>query len=207
MISRKLANAALIAVLSLTGAQLASAAPASAAPAAAPDNSTLAVRVLTYDVRLAGEFVAGWDEGARIWNAAVPGLRLQRVAAGQRANIIIRVDNGWPRAFVTSLGNGTVYMGRTAVNQGHYVPRITAHELGHILGLPDRRTGLCADLMSGSSAPVSCRNPQPNSRERAEVARRFPAFAGATTAALPASLGAAGLGECFHSADREHAHV
>ena len=64
-------------------------------------------------------------------------------------------------------------MGRQAVQQGYYPPRISTHEFGHILGLPDRRTGLCADLMSGSSAPVSCRNAFPNATEAATVNRRF----------------------------------
>ena len=64
-------------------------------------------------------------------------------------------------------------MGRQAVNQGYYPPRIATHEFGHLLGLPDRRTGLCTDLMSGSSAPVSCTNAFPNSREAAEVNARF----------------------------------
>ncbi|MEK8105894.1 snapalysin family zinc-dependent metalloprotease [Micromonospora sp. M12] len=52
-------------------------------------------------------------------------------------------------------------MGRTAVNQGYDRTRIATHEVGHILGLPDRRTGLCTDLMSGSSArcPAVTRTP------------------------------------------------
>jgi len=37
-------------------------------------------------------------------------------------NIVLTVDNGWP--------------------QGYYPPRISTHESGHILGLPDRRTAL-----------------------------------------------------------------
>ncbi|GAA3212151.1 snapalysin family zinc-dependent metalloprotease [Nonomuraea helvata] len=64
-------------------------------------------------------------------------------------------------------------MGRQATSQGYNPLRIAAHEIGHILGLPDRRTGLCSDLMSGSSAPVSCTNPNPSAAERAEVDRNF----------------------------------
>jgi snapalysin len=64
-------------------------------------------------------------------------------------------------------------MGRQAVTEGHDKVRIAAHELGHILGLPDRRTGLCTDLMSGASAGTSCKNPNPNAAEKAEVVRNF----------------------------------
>ena len=42
-------------------------------------------------------------------------------------------------------------------------------------------TGLCSDLMSGSSAPVSCTNANPNSREAATVNGNF-----ASSAAVPA---------------------
>lgn len=73
----------------------------------------------------------------------------------------------------TSLGNGTVYMGRQAVSQGYDTVRISAHELGHILGLPDRKPGPCTSLMPGSSAGVSCTNPYPGAAERAEVEDNF----------------------------------
>ncbi|WP_033438838.1 snapalysin family zinc-dependent metalloprotease [Saccharothrix sp. NRRL B-16314] len=143
-----------------------------AAPSASADAHAL-VRTLYYDVSQAQEFAADWDRAAVNWNNSVVNVKLARRASGTPTNIRIYADNGWPRAYVSSLGNGTVYMGRQAVQQGYYRPRITTHEIGHILGLPDRRTGLCADLMSGSSAPVSCRNDLPNAAERAEVDRRF----------------------------------
>ena len=161
MLLRRLSAAAFGAAV-VAAVQLASAAPAHAAP-----------RVLYYDASRAGEFVAVVNQGAQIWNSRVTNVRLQPVATGQRANITVYVDNGWPRTFTSSLGNGYWYMGRQAVNQGYYPPRIAAHEFGHILGLPDRRTGLCADLMSGSSAPVSCTNANPNSQEAAQVNRNF----------------------------------
>ncbi|MEV6494329.1 snapalysin family zinc-dependent metalloprotease [Actinoplanes sp. NPDC051633] len=113
------------------------------------------------------------NEGAQIWNSRAANVRLVPVPAGRTPNIRVYADNGWPRTYSTSLGNGRWYMGRQAVNQGYYPPRIAAHEFGHILGLPDRRTGLCADLMSGSSAPVSCTNPNPNARETAQVNANF----------------------------------
>ena len=169
MLSRKL-SAVLLAIATLVGLQVLTATPAAAAP-----------RVLYYDASQAQEFRAVVDQGAQIWNSRVTNVRLLPVPAGRTPNIRVYADNGWPRAQTTSLGNGRWYMGREAVTQAYYQPRIPAHEFGHLLGLPDRRTGLCADLMSGSSAPVSCRNPNPNSREAATVNANF-----ATAASVPA---------------------
>ncbi len=156
-------------------AQVAGVTPVAAAPSAA------AARVVYYDVSAAGEFAGDFRTGAANWNASVRNVQLQPVPAGRRANVTISVDNGWPRAYVTSLGNGRIVMGRQAVQQGYYRPRITTHEFGHILGLPDRRTGRCSDLMSGSSAPVSCRNDRPNAAEARQVDSLF-----AGSAATPA---------------------
>ncbi|MEV7992952.1 snapalysin family zinc-dependent metalloprotease [Streptomyces sp. NPDC086077] len=133
----------------------------------------LAARVVTYDASASAEFRAAVDRGAAIWNESVDSVELRPAAAGQRANIRVLADNGWPRALTTSLGNGTVYIGRQAVNQGYDTVRISAHELGHILGLPDRKPGPCTSLMSGSSAGVSCTNPYPDTAEKAEVEDNF----------------------------------
>jgi snapalysin len=143
---------------------------------------TAAARVLTYDTSAAGEFVSAVHQGANAWNASVSNVRLVPVQAGQQANIRVIADNGWPRALRTSLGNGTVYMGRQAVNQGYNTIRIASHELGHILGLPDIKPGPCSSLMSGSTAGVSCTNPYPDSRERSTVEWYF---AGSLTAVEP----------------------
>ncbi|MET0134452.1 MAG: snapalysin family zinc-dependent metalloprotease [Kibdelosporangium sp.] len=142
-----------------------------AAPAASA--AEIQVRTLYYDSTQAQEFAADWDTAAANWNRSVTNVRLVKKAAGNPTNIRILADNGWPRAYPGSLGNGTVYMGRQAVDQGYYRPRISTHEIGHILGLPDRRTGLCSDLMSGSSAPTSCRNDLPSTAEAAQVQRNF----------------------------------
>src|SRR4051794_30000424 len=159
---RKRLSAALVAVAMLVGVQVTTAGPAAAAP-----------RILYYDASQAQEFIAVVNQGAQIWNSRVANVRLVPVPAGRTPNIRVYADNGWPRTYTTSLGNGRWYMGREAVNDGYFQARIAAHEFGHILGLPDRRTGLCADLMSGSSAPVSCANANPNARERAEVDADF----------------------------------
>lgn len=145
-----------------------------AAPADSADQP-LAARVVTYEAGASAEFRTAVDQGAAIWNASVDSVELRPATAGQRANIRIVADNGWPRALTTSLGNGTVYIGRQAVNEGYDTVRISAHELGHILGLPDRKPGPCTSLMSGSSAGVACKNPYPNTAEKAAVEGNFSA--------------------------------
>ena len=161
MFKRRLA-AALLALATLAGVQVVTTAPAFAA-----------VRTLYYDSSQAQEFVSVVDQAASLWNTKVTSVRFVKVGAGQSANVRVYADNGWPRTYSTSLGNGRWYMGREAVNDGYYPPRIAAHEFGHILGLPDNRTGLCSDLMSGSSAPVSCTNANPSTAEATAVNNNF----------------------------------
>lgn len=161
------AAAGLLAAAAIISAQVIGAAPAQAAVEPA------AVRVLYYDASRAGEFINVVHQGAANWNARVTSVRLERWTSGKPRNITVYVDNGWPRAYPGSLGNGYFYMGRQAVQQGHNPTRIAAHEMGHLLGLPDRRTGICTELMSGSSAGTSCTSAFPNARETAEVNALF----------------------------------
>jgi snapalysin len=156
-------------------------APAQAAPPAGP--TTAAVTTLTYDDSLAAEFKTAVAQGVSALNSRVTNVRIVKAAAGQTANVRVIADNNWPRATLGPVrpgGRGTVYMGRQAVWQGYYPPRIASHEFGHIVGLPDRRTGLCSDLMSGSSAPTSCTNAYPSSREAAQINYNYSFLAAAT---------------------------
>nr|WP_107374344.1 snapalysin family zinc-dependent metalloprotease [Streptomyces abyssalis] len=155
-----------LAALALFGGQ------AVASPAEAPQKAA-APKVLTYDAGESAEFAEAVDNGVKVWNDSVTGVRLEPAAAGEEANVRIVADDGWPRAVTTSLGNGTVYMGREAVQQGYDTTRIASHELGHILGLPDIKPGPCSSLMSGSTAGPSCTNPNPDAAEKAEVEENF----------------------------------
>ncbi|MFC8007005.1 snapalysin family zinc-dependent metalloprotease [Streptomyces olivaceus] len=160
----------------LSGQAAAAGSPADAA------GSPAAARVLTYDASGSAEFRSAVDRGAEIWNESVEGAELRPAAAGQQANIRVLADDGWPRALTTSLGNGTVWIGREAVNEGHNTVRISSHELGHILGLPDRKPGPCSSLMSGASAGTECTNPYPNAAEKAEVEDNFAGAAASPSA-------------------------
>ncbi|MFI6099573.1 snapalysin family zinc-dependent metalloprotease [Lentzea sp. NPDC051213] len=111
------------------------------------------------------------DDGANVWNTQVANVRLVKTTGA--ANITVSQDSGWPRAYVAGLGRGRWVFGTQAVTDGHHVVRIAAHEFGHLLSLPDRRTGLCTDLMSGASAGTSCKNPIPSAKEKAEVEAAF----------------------------------
>ncbi|MEV7804778.1 snapalysin family zinc-dependent metalloprotease [Microbispora sp. NPDC088329] len=163
-----------VSALLLGLAVLFTASPARAAtPAGEPAASgaaASAVRVLRYDASRAAEFRTVVDQAAQVWNAAVANVRL---VAGTPADFVVLADDGWPRTSVSRLGRGTIWMGREATAEGYYPLRIAAHEIGHILGLPDRRTGLCTDLMSGHSAPVSCTNANPSAAERRTVDANF----------------------------------
>ncbi|MFF7604925.1 snapalysin family zinc-dependent metalloprotease [Streptomyces parvulus] len=161
------AAALLMSMPLLSGQAVAADSPGTSAPSAA------AARVITYDASGSAEFRSAVDRGAAIWNESVDGVEMRPAASGQRANVRVVADNGWPRAVTTSLGNGTVYIGREAVNQGYDTVRISSHELGHILGLPDRKPGPCSSLMSGSTAGIACTNPYPNAAEKAEVEGNF----------------------------------
>lgn len=140
------------------------------AATAAPEQDN--VRVVTYDASQAAEFQDAVDKGAQVWNNNVQNVRLEKAEGGQ-ADVTILADDGWPRTMADGLGAGTIWMGRQAVNEGYDTVRIAAHELGHIYGLPDDRTGVCADLMSGASASPDCDNAKPNPQEAAEVEDNF----------------------------------
>ena len=136
-------------------------------------HATETAKVLYYDAAHAGEFADNVDRGAANWNSRLTKVHLRQWHAGDPRHITVSVDDGWPRADPGPLGSGTVTIGRRATREGHDPTRIAAHELGHILGLPDRRTGRCADLMSGSSAGTSCTNAYPSAREATTVDHSF----------------------------------
>lgn len=145
---------------------------ANASPAAPQATRRLLPITLHYDDSQAAEFTSAIAAGARSWNSSVGNVRLVKAASGERAEIRIVADDGWPRATLGPVrpgGSITVWFGREAVKAGYDTTRIAAHELGHSLGLPDAKPGPCSSLMSGSTGGVSCTNATPNASERAAV--------------------------------------
>ncbi|HEU5471755.1 MAG TPA: snapalysin family zinc-dependent metalloprotease [Actinophytocola sp.] len=150
--------------------------PLAGVPAAQADPGVQLV-TLTYDDSRATQYRSAIAQGVAIWNSRVTSVQIVRAAAGTTANVRVIADPGWPRANLGPIrppnGRGSVWMGQQAVSQGYNVVRIAAHEFGHILGLPDNRTGRCTDLMSGSSAPVSCANATPSAAEASRVQQNY----------------------------------
>jgi snapalysin len=146
---------------------------ASAAPA--PGAVAPSVVTLTYDDSQAAEFKSAVAQAVEVWNTTVKNVKLTP-ASGDRADIRISADDGWPHAVIGPIqpgGSGEVVMGRSATQEGHDPIRIAAHELGHNFGLPDTKPGPCTSLMSGSSAGTTCKNPKPDANETSEVERNY----------------------------------
>ncbi|MFL6119600.1 snapalysin family zinc-dependent metalloprotease [Actinophytocola sp.] len=160
----------LLATTALT-ATLVTGTAATAAPQAKADVGVLAVTITYSDAR-AGAYKDAVAQGVAIWNANVTNVHIQKAASGQRADVQVIADPGWPRSTLGPVrpgGSGTVWFGQEAVDEGYSVVRIAAHEFGHILGLPDNKPGPCSSLMSGSTGGVSCTNATPNAAERSRV--------------------------------------
>ncbi|MGC4931106.1 snapalysin family zinc-dependent metalloprotease [Streptomyces sp. DT117] len=158
---------------------------ASASSPAAPAR-VAAVTTLYYDDTRATGWESAVTAGVATWNANVGNVKLAKARPGTRAEIQIIATNGWPQATLGPVrpgGQARVELGSLAVTEGHDKTRIAAHEIGHSLGLPDTKPGPCSQLMSGSSAGISCKNSVPNTTERSRVES---AYAGRAATRTPA---------------------
>ncbi|MYV99295.1 snapalysin [Streptomyces sp. SID3343] len=133
--------------------------------AAAP-NSLAAVTVY-YSTANAPSFRTQIAQSAQIWNSSVTNVRLQE---GGNADFQYYEGNSAQGSYASTDGHGNGYIFLDyRQNQQYNSTRVTAHETGHVLGLPDHYSGPCSELMSGGGPGTSCTNPNPNATERARV--------------------------------------
>ncbi|MCX4882200.1 MULTISPECIES: snapalysin [unclassified Streptomyces] len=149
---------------------------------AAHPSSAAAVTVV-YNASGAPTFSAQIARSAQIWNSSVSNVKLQ---SGSNADFSYREGNDSRGSYASTDGHGGGYVFLDyAQNQEYDSTRVTAHETGHVLGLPDHYEGPCSELMSGGGPGPSCTNSSPDANERARVNQLW---AGGFQAALDKAL-------------------
>lgn len=122
---------------------------------------------VTYNASSAPSFRSQIANSTRIWNSSVSNVRLQE---GSNADFTYREGNDPRGSYASTDGHGRGYIFLDyAQNQQYDSTRVTTHETGHVLGLPDHYSGPCSELMSGGGPGPSCTNAQPDANERARV--------------------------------------
>ncbi|MFJ3667846.1 snapalysin [Streptomyces sp. NPDC090106] len=142
---------------------------ASVAEKRAANPSAAAAVTVVYDASRAPTFSAQIAASTRIWNSAVSNVKLQSGSASS-ADFSYREGNDSRGSYASTNGHGSGYIFLDyRQNQQYDSTRVTAHETGHVLGLPDHYSGPCSELMSGGGPGTSCTNSQPDANERARV--------------------------------------
>ncbi|MFI8433257.1 snapalysin [Streptomyces sp. NPDC079020] len=132
----------------------------------AANPGTQAVTVI-YNASNAPSFSSQIASSAQIWNSSVSNVKLQQ---GSNADFTYYEGNDSRGSYASTDGHGNGYIFLDyAQNQQYNSTRVTAHETGHVLGLPDHYSGPCSELMSGGGPGTSCTNPYPNANEKSQV--------------------------------------
>ncbi|MFH8365636.1 snapalysin [Streptomyces sp. NPDC018031] len=118
---------------------------------------------VTYDASAAPTFRAQIARSAQIWNDSVDNVEL---VEGGNADFTYREGDDPRGSYASTDGHGGGYIFLDyAQNQEYDSTRVTTHETGHVLGLPDHYEGPCSELMSGGGPGPSCTNAQPDGNE------------------------------------------
>ncbi|MFI8459306.1 snapalysin [Kitasatospora sp. NPDC085464] len=131
-------------------------------------NPWLRTVTVTYDTANAPSFADQIAGAARIWNGSVRNVQLQETGGNGDFSYYEGSDSRGSYASTDGHGHGYVFLDYQQ-NQEYDSLRVTAHETGHVLGLPDDYSGPCSELMSGGGPGPSCTNPYPDADERSQV--------------------------------------
>ncbi|MFH9609924.1 snapalysin [Streptomyces sp. NPDC017448] len=122
---------------------------------------------VTYNASRAPSFRSQIARSTQIWNSSVTNVRLQE---GSSADFTYREGNDPRGSYASTDGHGRGYIFLDyRQNQQYDSVRVTTHETGHVLGLPDTYSGPCSQLMSGGGPGPSCTNAIPDANERSRV--------------------------------------
>jgi snapalysin len=144
---------------------------ATAVAQAAADDGDVAAQaasVVYYNDSRAPSYRSLISQSASIWNSSVRNVQLVRTTGSANFSYYEGNDSRGSYASTDGRGNGYVFLDYTQMRQYNGL-RVTAHETGHVLGLPDHYSGPCSELMSGGGPGPSCTNAYPNSAERNRV--------------------------------------
>ncbi|QKW48514.1 snapalysin [Streptomyces buecherae] len=123
---------------------------------------------VTYSARRAPTFASQIARSTQIWNSSVQNVQLREGSGSY--DFEYREGNDPRGSYASTNGHGRGYIFLDyRQNQQYDSTRVTSHETGHVLGLPDHYSGPCSELMSGGGPGTSCRNPNPNAQESARV--------------------------------------
>ncbi|MFE5716696.1 snapalysin [Streptomyces sp. NPDC056501] len=130
-------------------------------------NPGAAAVTVVYSASNAPSFRTQIARSTQIWNSSVVNVRL---VEGSNPDFRYYEGNDSRGSYASTDGHGSGYIFLDyRQNQQYNSTRVTAHETGHVLGLPDHYSGPCSELMSGGGPGTSCQNAQPNSQERSRV--------------------------------------
>ncbi|OQR63453.1 ABC transporter substrate-binding protein [Streptomyces maremycinicus] len=131
-------------------------------------NPGLKVVTVYYNASQAPSFRSQISSSTTIWNSSVSNVKLAATSGTGDFSYYEGNDSRGSYASTNGHGRGYIFLDY-AQNRQYDSIRVTAHETGHVLGLPDHYSGPCSELMSGGGPGTSCTNRYPNTAERSRV--------------------------------------